>query len=369
MTRLTKIAALVLVAAIPAAASAQGNGEGIGLQPDDTPPSRQGTRGANFLNLAIGARGTAMAGSVIASEEGISAWYWNPAGAAATESFSVGFTRQEMYQDLDISLNYFGVSLPFLGGVIGAHATSLNSGDIPRTTEAAPNGSLLFGESFDWTSTAVGVGYARRLTDRLNLGASVKYVGEGMEGATISWVALDAGTTFRTGLYGLTIGASLSNVGGASRMSGSLIERNINSNEVAPQILNGQLRTRDTDLPTTFRFSVGSDLLGSAESLFGTRFGTGNTLIGEAAFADGIDSNLQSAFSLEYGWRQKLFLRGGKRFFNDDRATGTAGAYGLSGGLGIRIPTGSQRALRFDYAYTGMGDLQNVQVFSFEFGR
>lgn len=367
MTRYTILAAMALLAAAPSGAAAQ---EPIGIQPDDnTPPSRQGTRGANFLNIAVGARANAMAGAVVGSSEGSAAWYWNPAGAATAEVFTAGFTRQAMYQDLDIALNFFGVSIPALGGVIGAHATSLNSGDIQRTDEANPAGSSVTGSTFDWTSTAVGVGYARRLTDRLNLGATVKFVSEGMTNARASWAAIDAGTQFRTGLYGLSIGAAISNIGGSARMKGSLVERGINTDEVSPQITDIELRTRDMDLPTNFRFSVTSDLLGSSESLLGSRLGAAHQLTGEAAFSDAIDANLQTAFGLEYTWNQRFFLRGGKRFFNDERATGGRGLYGLSGGAGLRIPLGEQRAVRFDYAYTSFGDLENVQVFTFELGR
>lgn len=368
MTRYIIIAALALVAVAPTGAAAQQDG-GIGIQPnDDTPPSRQGTRGANFLNLPIGARANAMAGAVLGSEEGSTAWYWNPSGAATLEGLAAGFTRQELYQDLDISLNYLGISLPALGGVIGVHATSMNSGDIERTDEENPTGSAFAGRTFDWTSTSIGVGYARRLTDRLSLGGSVKYVSEGMSQATIGWAAVDAGTTFRTGLYGLTIGASLTNIGPASRMRGGLVDRAINTDEVSPYITNVSLRTRETDLPTAFRFSVTSDLLGSGESLFGMSGGS-HRLTGEVAFSDAIDQNLQNAYGLEYGFKQRFFLRAGKRFYNDERATGTSGLYGLSGGAGLRLPLGDTRALKFDYAYTSMGDLENVQVFTFEFGR
>ena len=368
MKRFLLAAAALLVIAPEGAMAQAGPG---GLQPDDdTPVSRQGTRGANFLNLAIGARGTALAGAVVGSEEGVTAWYWNPSGMATTETFTAGFSRQNLYDDLDISLNYMGIGLPVFGGVLGAHATSLNSGDLMRTDEANPDGgNAAFGQTFDWKSTSIGIGYARRLTDRLNVGASIKYVNEGVNNASITWGALDAGTTFRTGLYGLTIGAAIANVGPASRMKGALTERIINTDQVSPQVTTFGYDMRDTDLPTMFRFSVASDILGSAESLFGTRLGTMHRLTGEAAFSDAIESNLQSAYALEYSFANRLFLRGGKRFFNDDRATGSSGSYGLSGGLGFRLPVGQSHALRFDYAYTSLGDLQNVQVFTFELGR
>ena len=364
------LTAAALLAIAPTGAMAQQSGPG-GIEPDDnTPVSRQGTRGANFLNIAIGARGSAMAGAVVGSEDGTAAWYWNPAGVASAETFTAGFTRQNLYDDLGISMNYFGLGIPVFGGVLGAHATSLNSGDIARTDEANPDGgNAAFGPTFTWNSTAIGVGYARRLTDRLNVGASVKYVSEGMNGANISWGALDAGTTFRTGLYGLTIGAAIANVGPSSRMKGALTERIIATDQVSPQVTTFGYDTRETDLPTMFRFSVTSDLLGSSESLFGPRLGTQHGLTGEAAFSDAIDTQLQSAYALEYSFASKFFLRGGKRFYNDDRASGNTGSYGLSYGAGVRLPIGQARSLRFDYAYTNFGDLENVQVFSFELGR
>lgn len=368
MKRHILIAVAALLAAAPQGAAAQADGSGI--EPDNnTLPSRQGTRGANFLNLPIGARASALAGAVVGSEDGSTAWYWNPAGIAVMETMSAGFTRQNLYSDLDISLNYFGIGIPLFGGVIGAHATSLNSGDILRTDEVNPDGgNAVTGSVFDWTSTSIGIGYARRLTDRLNVGATVKYVSEGMNNATITWGALDAGTTFRTGLYGLTIGAALSNVGPSSRMKGSATERIVFTDQVSPQVTNFEYSTRETDLPTMFRFSVGTDLLGSSESLFGTALGSSHRLTGEVAFSDAIDSNLQSAYALEYGFANILFFRGGKRFYNDDRTSGSAASYGLSGGAGLRFPIGQSRALRFDYAYTSFGDLENVQVFTFELG-
>lgn len=338
------------------------------LNPNDkNPPTRQGTRGANFLQIGIGARAQAMAGAAASSERGPNAWYWNPAGAAATESFSASATRESLYQGLDISLNYFGFSLPTLGGVVGAHVTTLSSGDIPRSDEFDPVGGVTTGRTFTWSSTSFGVGYARRLTDRLELGGSLKYVTEGVNDATISWTALDAGTQFRTGIYGLTLGAVIANIGPSSRASGPLISRRFNTDQVAPEILRTDLTTQETDLPTLFRFSVGTDLYGGAESSLGQGNGQ-HRLTGELAFSDAIDSNLQTAGGLEYSFRDFIFLRGGKRFYNDDRATGNKGQFGLSGGAGLKIPLAS-RSIQLDYAYTSLGDLENVHVFSFQFGR
>ena len=76
------------------------------------------------------------------------------------------------------------------------------------------------------------------------------------------------------------------------------------------------------------------------------------------------------AHGVEYGFRNTLFLRGGKRMYNDQRDEGVDNgmAIGLAGGFGLRLPL-KGRSVRFDYSYQGAGALQNVQIFSFEVGR
>lgn len=335
---------------------------------EDDPPTRQGTRGANFLQIGVSARGNAMGGALAGLVEGPTAWYWNPAGAAATEHFAVVGSRQDLYADLDISHNYVGASLPFLGGTIGASFTVLSSGDIQRTTEGSPTGaSAVLGSTFSWTSTAIGLGYARRLTDRLDIGGQLKYVSEGISDASVKWGALDLGTQFRTGIYGVTIGATIQNVGPSSEVRGSAVQQRINSDDVAPFQVPVEFNTVEMELPTLFRFSIANDLYGRVGSVLGQ--GNGEHMLAAAMeFSDAIDTDVQLAFGGEYSFRNLVFVRGGKRFYNDDRATGRQGMFGLSGGLGVRLPF-RERSLRFDYAYTSMGDLENVQVFTFEFGQ
>jgi len=360
---LTLAAAAALVAAAGAEASAQTLN-----QPSDQAPTRQGTRGATFLTIPLGARANGMGGAVTATQDGPEAWYWNPAGATTSERFAVTASRQELYKSLDISMNHFAASLPLLGGVVGANVTSLSSGDIPRTDENNPtegNGSIK-GNTFSWSSTSIGLGYARRLTDRLEVGAVSKFVSEGITDASTSWVAFDAGTRFRTGIYGLTIGAALANIGPSGKASGPAIARNQARGDLFPELTRLNLQTRSTELPTLFRFSVASDLLGRSESLLGHGAGR-NSVRAEASFQNSTDSPIQFAGGVEYSYGNFVFLRAGQRVFNDQRARG-ASNYGLSFGGGLQVPL-QGRELRFDYAYTSLGDLQNVQVFTFGFGR
>ena len=129
MHLLRTIGALSAVTVILSApVRAQGPG-GILPTPEDT-PTRQGTRGANFLHIGVGARGGAMAGAVGASVTGPLAWYWNPGGAGTSEGFSVVAGRQNLYGDLGLGQTYAAASIPLLGGVVGVNLNTLNSGDI-----------------------------------------------------------------------------------------------------------------------------------------------------------------------------------------------------------------------------------------------
>jgi len=352
---------------LSASVRAQGPG-GILPTPQDT-PNRQGTRGANFLHIGIGARGGAMAGAVGSSVSGPLAWYWNPAGAATSESFAVVAGRQNLYGDLGVGQTYAATSIPLLGGVIGVHLNTLSSGDIKRTTELNPFGERLGGNSFQWTSTVAGIGYAKRLTDRLSAGGQIKYITEGIPDASTNWMAFDIGTQFNTGLFGLVLGGAIQNVGGSSSASGALIQRIVTTTDGSQLSESRRVEyfTRATEIPVEFRLSVGSDLLGSANSLFGGAGGK-NTLNGEIAVSDATDYSTQYGVGLEYGFRNLLFVRGGKRWYNDERATGTDNQVGLAGGFGLRLPV-LGRNVKFDYSYESAGALQNIQIFSFEVGK
>ena len=363
----TRSRAVAILSALFVASTSWAQGLDGLLPTPENPPTRLGTRGANFLHMPIGARGGAMAGAIGSTVSGPMAWFWNPAGAATSEGFSIAAGLQNVYDDFGLKQHYAAASLPLLGGVIGVSLNTLSSGDIDRTTEAAPFGDVALGRTFEWTSTAVSLGYGRRLTDRLTLGGALKYVSEGIPDANTNWIAFDFGTQFNTGIYGLMIGGALQHVGGSSEASGALIGRIVSSDEFSRQDQRVDLSVRETELPTSFRFSLASNLYGDAESLLGAGSGT-HALLAEFALNDGVDLATQSAIGVEYSYSNLFFARAGKKFYNDDRSTGSSAKYGLSGGFGLRLPVAGHD-VRFDYSYTSLGELQNVQIFSFEFGR
>jgi hypothetical protein len=351
--------------ALAGAAAAQTNGTFLNPSPDQ-PTTRVGTRGANFLEIGVGARAQALGNAGGGLISGVTAMYWNPAGIGSTDQVSAAFSRSDLYRGLGITHAYFGVVFPVLGGGLGINYTRLDGGDIPRTDEEHPDGSgTQFGTVFSWSGTAVGIAYGRRLTDRLSVGGGAKVISEGIDNAQAQWLGFDIGTQFNTGLAGFSIGAAMTNAGGSARFGGPLIERRVNAQDAFTLALPVQFATIAHALPTAFHFSVVSNLAGSPDALL--RQGGLHKLQAIIEFNDGVDTDLMTTLAAEYSYNNLLFLRAGKRLVNEQRTDFRASSFGLAWGGGLRLPIFG-RHVSMDYAHTNMGELQNVQTFTFEIG-
>lgn len=359
---------IALFAALAAlsAGGLRGQGSGTVLLPDPSnPTTRVGTRGANFLEIGVGARGQGMGGGYTAIAEGVTAMYWNPAGIADIEGPAAAFTITKLYGDLGIDHTFAGAVLPVgNAGAFGIAITSLTSGDILRTTEAFPEGGdPTVGRTFAYTATAAGLYYARRLTDRLDLGLGVKYASEGIDNARANYVGLDIGTKFRTGLYGTHIAASLANIGTSGRYRGAAIESfGVGAFGTVPL----QFGTNSIELPTLFRFSIRSDLVGASDALLTAN--KEHDLVAVVEADNAIDTDIQLVTAAQYSFHNMIFARIGKKWVNEKQTSFRSGAFGLSYGAGVKLPIAGGRRFSFDYAYTNMGDLSNIQVFSLELG-
>lgn len=363
---LSLLAAFTLLLGVP---SLQAQ-EGTQLLPKpDEENTRVGTRGANFLEIGVGARAMAMGGAIGALANDVSALYWNPAGIARDPAFAAMFSYNEMYTGFGINHFFGGVTLPMGQGAAGISIISLASGDMTRTTESFPEGGdPQYGKTFSWSSLALGLSYGRQITDRLVVGGTVKFAQTGIEGASATFFGGDAGVQFRTGLLGTTLGASLLNLGSSGTYRGALVDRIVGGGGT---LLNTQrtvgieYNTQSWDMPTTFTLSVMWDLVGSPDAVFAPNPDHAVRVVTEAT--DAIDTNVQSRLGVEYSYRDMFFVRGGKFFANELHTSGFRDfGYGLSGGFGLAIPLGQSR-LSFDYAYTDRGLLSNIQVFSVEF--
>ncbi len=333
--------------------------------------SRVGTRGANFLEIGLGARAVGMAGAYSALAEGFSAMYWNLAGTAEAQNMAGGINYATLYGSDGLSFVWGGALMPMGGGVIGLQVGQMSSGDILRTSYSFPDGGdPTVGSTFQYSGTVGGVSYARKLTDRLNVGLGLKYATEGITNASAHYFGADVGIRFRTGLYGTTLGAALSNVGSSGQFNGSLIEANT-VNTFVPGIVRVNYLTQKYEMPTQFRFSIMSEVLGGPEALVSQQSSYG-TLRAVGEFSNAIDTDLQTALGAEWAYRDIFFARAGRRWVNESQMKNqlSGSEYwkrGLAFGLGVKLPL-SGRHVQFDYAWQGAGELPANNHFSFEFG-
>src|SRR5690606_6052972 len=85
----------------------------------------------------------------------------------------------ELFEGSGVTHQFAGALLPTNLGTIGVSVISLSSGKMTRTTEAYPlGGDPQYGGEFEWTATAIGLHYARRITDRLSGGVARREGGQ-----------------------------------------------------------------------------------------------------------------------------------------------------------------------------------------------
>lgn len=310
--------------------------------------SKVGSTAAPFLNVAVGPRAISMGGAFVATADDITALYWNPAGISRTLNSGALFTHTEWFAD--ISYNWAGAVLQ-LGdmGALGMSITYLDYGEIEVTTLSEQQGT---GEFYNPSDMAIGLSYAYNLTDRFSLGATAKYVQQTIWNSTASTVAFDLGVLFHSDLYGLRIGASITNFGDDMQMDGKdlLVQHDVAGNIEGnnDQIL-AKLNTDEFPIPLTFRVGLAMDLL----DVEGHRF----TIAADALHPNDNDESL--SVGAEYQIMNIISLRGGYKSLFLDRSE-----EGLTLGVGLNYDFAPGLGIMIDYAYQDFGILENTQHFS-----
>ncbi|MBC8183772.1 PorV/PorQ family protein [candidate division KSB1 bacterium] len=270
--------------------------------------NRAGTSAAQFLKFGAGARANAMGEAGVALAEDISGLYWNPAGIARIGKKSIMVSRNQLYADL--FSNFFGFAFPITkNSALGISGVFLNSEQMEITTLEEPQGT---GNYFSWESMYVAVSYSRFVTDRLSLGATVKYIREGAYNQKAHAVAIDIGSLLDTGVLGMKLGMSLCNLGTDMQLSGSSLGINHDwyTNHSGSISSPANLETGKWHLPLIFRLGLSTELIGVNGQLIKNE---GYKVIIAADTFDPNDALLRSNFGLEYEWNNIFALRCGYR--------------------------------------------------------
>ncbi len=311
--------------------------------------------GYQFLSVVSDAKAAAMAEAMTSLQTNSSSLFFNPAGMSWMENFfEVSASTNQWIADI----RHYTVGMainPAQGnyGVIGFSAQYVDYGNF-ISTRVDQNIDKGYDDIdiFKLNSYAIGVGYAKRLTDRFGVGAHIRWAHQDLGNSYIpnvykqvplldslghttgkyvdsavtvpnksgTWV-IDFGTQFKTGIKSLVFGMSV---------------RNFSENV--------QYAQEEFQLPLTFTLGISMNLM---------------DLIGEVPLNQSLymsidashyrDHPEQLKIGLEYKIMNMLSLRGGYITNNDENS-------GLSFGVGV-----SQFGFAFDYSYTPYGVFNNVQ--------
>jgi len=312
--------------------------------------SKTGTTAASFLEIGIGASANAMGGAFVGLSNDASALYWNVSGITNTERFEAIVVHTDWIADT--KLDYAALVIP-LGefGNFGFSFTSLSMEDMKVTTVEQPDGT---GEYFSSSNLAIGLSYAKKLTDRFSVGITAKYIKESIWHMTSSGFAFDAGTLFKTDLLGgMTIGAVMSNFGTEMRLEGRdarytirVDENKQGSNDNIPT----NIEMDSWDLPLHFQIGVSTYAINTDDYKL--------NISTDAVIPNNDYQSLN--VGAEFIFLNVFYVRGGCNSLFLQDAEG-----GLSFGVGVNSNMLLSTAeVNFDYAFRDFGNLTNVHSFS-----
>lgn len=316
----------------------------VGAHLSAQPREKLAQTGLQFLSVVSDARAAALGGSMTSMDLQSTSLFFNPAGMAKMDGFiDVAFSKNSWIADISYNTLSLAVS-PFSRryGVLGFTMQSVDYGEI-LATEVAPGTEkgYIDIEPIKPSAFALGVGYAKDLTDKFSVGGQVKYVRWSL-GESQIWlprdssratvknevtpVAFDFGTIFKTGIRSLTFGMSVRNF----------------SQEI-------KFSEESFQLPLVFSFGISVDVFE-----FAGYAREDHSLVLSVDATHPRSHPEQILLGLDYNFMNTFFLRGGYVSNRDEE--------NVSFGIGV-----SKLGFTVDYAYTPYGLFDNVQRFSVRF--
>lgn len=311
--------------------------------------TKVGTTVAQFLKIGAGARAVAMGGSAAAMEGDIYSIYWNPGALARLKTpGEASFNHANWLADVDYNYVAAGLTVGDFG-TVGLSVTSLSVPEEIVRTEINPEGD---GRRWSYSAIAMGLSYARSLTDRFSIGFTAKYIHEGIWNMSASGFAFDVGTIYTTTFNDLKIGASISNFGTKMRLDGQDISFNNfpdGGQGTGPQNVPSLYKTESYDIPLQFRIGLSMDVLKM-------------DMVRATASVDATHPNDNVEYinsGMEVAFDEMFFGRIGYNAYGMDNSE-----QGLTWGAGFLVQVSNVNAVKVDYAFADHGRLKDVQYFN-----
>jgi len=307
--------------------------------------SKVGTTAASFLNIPSGARSTGMGGASAAIGDDAMAIFTNVAGISNITRNQIAFNTADWF--VGSSLNHFAAVLAAGPHVLGLSMKQLDYGSEIVTTESHPEGT---GEKWKANDQALGISYARFLTDRFSLGGTFKVISQEIYHESSSSVALDLGLLYRADFRNLRIGMSINNFGLDAKLDGKDLLLAVDIDEVNAgnnDNISAKLETDEWPLPLLFTVGLAMDMLET------------NSLRWQIA-VDALHPNNNNSYlriGSEIELYHTIFIRMGHSSLMKEYAEDK-----LSFGAGLQYSVGGMR-LGFDYTMTDYGRLGMIPQF------
>lgn len=305
--------------------------------------------GLKFLSVSTSPRAVALGNAATALNDwGAAAMFYNPASMARLGGLgSASFGLVQWIAD--ITYNHAGVAInPAQGryGVFGVSVLAVDYGEFEETIRVDTETGYEKLGSYSPSALAIGIGYAKALSDRFSVGGNVKYVRQDLgssvintdlerESNTVSTPAFDFGIMYNTGFRSLSF---------------AMRARNF-----APAV---EYQREAFELPLNVSVGLSMNVLDLAST------GAGG-LSENHSFLVAVDTahprDYAETISLggEYTFMNLFSLRGGYTYPSDEQ--------GVSLGGGLNLSFGGY-SFSADYAYTQFDVFDNVNTLAIQIG-
>ena len=302
-----------------------------------------GTSGAQFLQIPVGARAEAMSGAIVGLTDDATSVFWNPAGIVKVNNVQAHFSYMDWFGLFDFNAASIVYNVGEFG-TLAASLVSLSTSEIEITTEENPNGT---GRYYDYGDVAIGLSYAKYLTDKFNVGVTVKFINQSIYNESASGFAFDIGTQYKLDFQNLTIAMCMTNFGADMKYDGSDLDILIlkDDNYSTSRLIPSRLSTEEYPLPLSFQVGIGFDV-------FEYDF---VKMRGGVDVTHPNDNAERAHFGTEFSFYDRFFVRGGYKYNYDDQD--------FTFGAGANVPLGGS-AIYFDYAYSVYDILPSVHRIS-----